>query len=288
MNTFVFWLLFSSCCLAVDIVRMNQAKSVKDIQTRYKVEILQSALHFSKALYGPYQIITQGPATTIDRAILEVKKGTEINTFMAITTAEWEHKTLPIRIPIRRGLLKYRLLAINNDSIETFKNIKTLDALKKLKVGLRRGWATMNIMKAQGFNIVEANNYEGLFHMLSSGRIDYIPRGINEIYHELDTRKEKLPNLIVEQHLALAIPAPFYIFVSPSEPRLRERLKHGLEIMVKNRSLHDIFYKYYGDDIAKANISERNVIAIDNLYLHDKTPFNRKELWFENDKVTLN
>jgi len=178
-------------------------------------------------------------------------------------------------------------LAINKDNSLIFKKIKTVDELKKLRVGLRRGWATMNIMKAQGFNIVEANNYEGLFHMLSSGRIDYIPRGINEIYHELDKRKEKLPNLLVEENIALAIPAPFYIFVSPTEPKLAERLEYGLEIIVKNKVLHDIFYKYYGKDIAKSNLSKRNTFVIDNPYLPDKTPLKRKELWFENDEVTF-
>jgi len=283
ISLLLFVLFFSSYSLAVDIVRMNQAKSLLDIKTRYKTEILELALRSSESVYGPYKIVTKGPATTINRAILEVSKGTTINAFMAITTAEWEKKTLAIRIPLRRGLLKYRLLAVNKNNLAAFATINSLDDLKKLKVGLRRGWATTSIMKAHGFNVIEATTYKGVFQMLASGRVDYIPRGVNEVYHELETLKHELPNLAIEGRLALAIPAPYYLFISPSEPRLAQRLTYGLEAMVKNNSLGDVFYQYYADDIEKARLSERQVMAIENPYLPDETPLERLNLWFEHD-----
>jgi len=262
---------------------MNQAKSLLDTKTLYKSEVLELALRSSENIYGPYKIVTKGPATTISRAIVEVNKGTTINTFMAITTAEWEKETLAIRIPLRRGLLKYRLLAVNKNNLAAFANINTVDDLKKLKVGLRRGWATTSIMKAHGFNVVEATTYKGVFQMLASGRVDYIPRGVNEIYHELETLKHELPSLTIEGKLALAIPAPYYLFISPSEQRLAQRLTYGLEEMVKNNSLRDVFYKYYADDIEKAQLFERKVIPIENSFLPDETPLERLNLWFEHD-----
>lgn len=279
----VILLIISQPSLGLDTVRVNKGKSRSDLQTRYKMDIVNRALSITEPIYGPYEILTQGPATSINRAILEVKSGKTINTFFAITTPKWEENTLPIRIPIRRGILNFRLLAINSEKLSLFNDIRTLDELKKLKVGLRSGWATTRILKEQGFNVVEANTYMGLFYMLSSGRVDYIPRGMNEVYGELERLNVELPNLMIEPSIALHIPAPFYIFVSPNEKRLAERLTMGLEKMVENRELHDIFDRYYAENLKKTAIEKRHLLYIKNSHLPVKTPLGRKELWFEHD-----
>ncbi|WP_440875739.1 substrate-binding periplasmic protein [Thalassotalea sp. PLHSN55] len=280
----VFLMLFNTTyALAIDIVRVNKGKSRSSIQTQYKMEILHSALRLTEATYGAYDIVTQGPATSIDRAILEVNSGQTINTFFAITTNKWEHYTTAIRIPIRRGILNYRLLFTTEEKLKHFENIKTLDQLKQLKIGLRSGWATTHLLKEQGFKVVEANTYDGLFYMLSSGRVDYIPRGINEIYTELARHQSELTNLVIEPTIALHIPAPFYIFVSPNEKRLAQRLTTGLEMMVNNQQLQQIFNRYYAKHVANAKLNTRQLFNINNPNLPTKTPLKRKELWFEYD-----
>lgn len=277
-------LSLSNLSWATDIIRVNKGHARSDLQTQYKMDVVTTALELTKKIYGPYKILTQGPATTVDRAILEIKSGKTINTFFAVTTNKWEENTLPIRVPIRRGILNYRLLAIHKDKADLFKDIKTVEELKKLKVGVRSGWATTKILKKQGFNVVEANSYSGLFYMLSSGRVDYIPRGLNEIYGELERLNEELPGLTVEPNLALHIAAPFYIFISPEDERLAERLNMGLELMVENKQLNKIFDQYYKTNILKAGLKKRYILGIENEDLPEKTPLNRKEFWFENDK----
>jgi ABC-type amino acid transport substrate-binding protein len=273
----------SSCIFAIDIIRINKGQIRGDEKHRYKIEIIETAMNLTAPEFGPYKIITQGPSTSIQRAILEIKSGKTINTYFAVTTNEWEQNTNAIKIPIRRGILNFRLLMINKEKLSLFEKITTIKELKKLKVGLRSGWATTRQLKNQGFNVVETSSYNGLFNMLSSGRIDYIPRGINEIYQELELFKDKLPNLMVEPKISLRTPTPFYIFVSPNQTRLAERLEVGLEMMVKNKDLLKIFINRYSQFLEKADLHKRLLINIKNKELPSGTPLKRKELWFEYD-----
>lgn len=266
--------------LAKDVVRINKGQ---DSHTQYKMIILQTALAVTEKKYGDYEVIINGPPTTIKRAIMEIKSGNTINAFMAVTTPAWEKNTLVIRIPVRRGILNYRLLSVHKNNLDKFANVHTLDDLKKLQGGVRIGWATTAVLKSHAFKLFEANTLRGLYHMLENNRVDYIPRGANEIYNELLLRKNSHPNLVVEPSLALYIPAPYYIFISPKEAKLAQRIEEGLELMIADGSLERIFYQHYADNIKRANLANRRIITIGNPFLPVETPLARKELWFEND-----
>lgn len=162
--------------LGKDVVRINKGQ---DSHTHYKMEVLEEALTATQEKYGDFEIVINGPHTTIKRAIMEIKSGTSINTFMAVTTPEWEKNTIAIRIPVRRGILNYRLLSVHKNNIDKFSNVQTIDDLKSLLGGVKIGWATTAILKTQNFNLFEANSLKGLYHMLENNRIDYIPRGAN-------------------------------------------------------------------------------------------------------------
>lgn len=283
MRCLLAFFLISFNAQALDVVRINKNDARGEVQARYKVDVVKQALQLTEKSYGPYKIITQGPPTTIERAILEVKSGKTINTFFAVSTNKWEEFTLPIRIPIRRGILNYRLLVTSKNKVDTFKTLKSLDELKALKVGVKAGWATTTLLKENGFNVVEANSYEGLFYMLSSGRVDYIPRGINEVYDELERLSAELPDLVVAPNIALYTPTPFYIFLSPHEKILAERLTIGLELMIKNKMLKQIFDRHYAQNIHQSDLANRIIFKIPNSNLPVQTPLERHELWFEYD-----
>ena len=276
-------LSFPLTSFAIDIVKINKGRTSIDERTQYKMDILQKALEITQNKYGAFDIQIHGPHTAIKRAMMEVHSGKTINTFMAITTPEWEEKTIPIRIPVRRGILNYRLLSINVAHKDKFLQVNNINDLKKIKAGVREGWATSEVLEQQLFNVFKADTLDGLYYMLLSDRIHYIPRGPNEIYSELASRKKSHPNLIIEPNLALYIPAPYYIFISPKEPKLAKRIEDGLEMMIENGDLKEIFYRYYKERIEQAKLLKRKIIRIGNPLLPINTPLARKELWFEND-----
>jgi hypothetical protein len=265
-----------------DIVRMNTGNQSNDLRVLYKMKVLETALDRTTEEFGLYEIKINEIPTTAKRALREVYLGKTINLFIGVTTREWEQKNLPIRIPIRRGILSYRLLATNKNNLANFSQVNDIEALKKLSVGLRVGWATTDVFKKQNFKHYELESLDGLYHMLNRNAVDYMPRGINEIYDEIAVRQ---PNdIAIEPHLALYLPAPTYVIVSPHEKRLAKRIEKGLETMISDGSLKALFYQFYADDIKKAKIFNRNVIRIDNPDQPEHIPFNRAELWFLNDK----
>lgn len=277
-------LLSISSCFSMDLVRWNHGNIDTDKRRDYKVEVITQALEKTIPLYGAYRLTEANQTLVPQRALQQVQEGQSINIFMAVTSPEWESKTIPIRIPIRRGILNYRLLAINKTSLHEFEKVKTNESLKNHKVGLGRGWATVSLMTSHGHSVVQKTTLNGLYEALSHYQIDYIPRGINEVFDEMVMYGAANRDLIIEPNVAIRTLAPYYIFVSPKEERLAERLRVGLEMMVADKSLKALFDEFYADKIANAGLSARRIIRIDNPNISAETPIARKELWFEYDE----
>ena len=65
-----------------------------------------------------------------------------------------------------------------------------------------------------GFKVKKGSDYNGLFRMLDSHRFNFLPRSVNEVFDELDQRKDVLKNVVIAPNIALYISGPSYIFVS--------------------------------------------------------------------------
>lgn len=264
-----------------DVVRIASSKSKIDIRTKYTNDILEKALSLSVEKYGAYRIDKRPISMTNDVTFYELHHGSIINVAMSGATPDKDHLAIPIRIPIRRGILNYRLLVINKEKQDEFKKINSVEQLKEFSAGIHAKAVTSEIMNVMGFPIIEGASYDGMFKQLSKGLFDYIPRGIHEAYDELLIRENEIDNLIIEPHLAIYMPMPYYIYVSPAFPRLAERLTFGLEKMIEKGLIKSTFDQYYAEDIKRAKLSERTIIVIGNPFLSPKTPFNRKELWMD-------
>lgn len=277
-------LLLSANAFAIEpqfIVKLNSGHSANDQRHLYNWEVLGAALDASKARFGPYQIKVTGDAIPNHQRLKFLKEGKHLNVAMSLTNLQWEQEAIPIRIPIRRGIFSYRLLMVNQNVLEKFKSIRTLEQLKSLKVGVRKSWTTRLILKHLDFNTVDAYSYNSLFAMLDKGRFDYVPRGINEIYVELDVQRQGLKNIDIEPNLALYIPSPYYVFVSPLYPKLAERLEFGLLEIVDSGKLAEIFDKSYGQFIQQAELHKRHIINIGNPLMPENTPFDNKKFWHD-------
>lgn len=278
------FLLLNLCCFdvyAVDVIKANIGESTLDTRITFKREILQAALDHTKEEYGEYDIEVHNYYMNAKRGFIELVNGSTINVYFAITQPLWEEKAIAIRIPVRRGLVSYRLLIINSATAEEFAQINTVDELRKKRAGLNDGWTTYQIMEKQKFDIVNVADYDGMFNMLSVKRFDYLLRGVNEIFDEVDQRLMYNPELMIEPHLAVYLPSVTYVFVSKREPRIARRLQRGLEIMSTNGDLERIFDKFYGPSLKKAELDKRTIITIDNPDLPKSVPIEKKHLWFD-------
>ncbi|MDN3639644.1 hypothetical protein QWY82_12640 [Simiduia curdlanivorans] len=265
----------------LDVITLPTPQSSLDTRGEYKNEVLYHALQLTVPEYGPYKVNLNGPSMNRKRALLEIQEGRLINVYFAPDDPLWRELTLPILIPIRRGILNYRLLLIHKDNIELFANINTLDELKALKMGAQYDWSTKSYLENYQFTTVTGASYEGLFVMLENKRFDFMLRGVHEIFNEVKEREATMPHLTIEPHLVLYIPTPTYTYVSPRYPRIAKRLQKGLEMMVNNGDLKSIFDRHFSDEIRQAELRGRRILFLEEE--HKKQMLRAPKVWFNHE-----
>ena len=271
--------LFSPVSSAIDILKLPAPQSGFDKKRAHKQEVIIRALDITTPKYGAYEIQLSNKSIVKGRALKMMEDGDFINFYIGIANQEWNQKAIPIKIPLRFGVNSYRLLLVNKHDLPKFNKVHTLEDLKKLRVGLGRDWTITEVFRVNGFRTVESSNFEGTFLMLPHHRFDYIPRGINEIFDELQQRKEILNDVVVEPRLALEIKLSTYAYVSPKYPRLAKRIEAGLRLMLANGELRQLFDKYYLEDIKHADMHNRRVIKINNPLFVDKELLDDPKYW---------
>lgn len=246
------------------------------------IEILRTALEKSSALYGPYTLRPSAEEMNESRYFIEVISGKNVNVVWGATSIERETHAIPIKIPLAKGLLGYRIGLIHSDLQSRFSQVKTSKELSNFIFGLGIGWGEVPIYRAAGFQVVESN-YGNLFKMLNAGRIDYLSRGINEIWGEFEFYSQDNPNISIENTLLLHSIFPYYFFVTPKDKKLAERIEFGMRQMLKDGSYDAIFLKYNKEAINRAQLDKRRIIEIINPNLPPDTPKD-PELWYSPQK----
>lgn len=255
---FIIFISYSS--FATTIIRLVKPDKEEILRHQHPNQVLKLALDKTISKYGDYRI-EYTVKMTRNRALRAINNQV-INVYDAPTRQEWEENALPIYFPISKGLLSYRLLLVNKNSLQLFSKVNTVGDLKKLRAGLGSQWSTTRILKAKDFNIIIGNRYENLFSMLEADRFDYFLRGVNEIFGEYETFKKTSPSIVIEKEIVAYIFLPIYFFVSPKQPKLAKRIKEGLELALKDGSFNKLFYKNYGQDLKKAKIKARRMLQI--------------------------
>ncbi|MBV8467539.1 MAG: amino acid ABC transporter substrate-binding protein, partial [Burkholderiales bacterium] len=207
-------------------------ESPADVRYNDLVEILHEALEHTAATYGPYKVHPAHSVMNEARELQTLEAGEEINIAWSSTSDEKEQHLLPIRIPLRKGLLGYRIALISKDEQALLDKVHDADDLRKFTIGQGIGWGDVALYNRNGFKVLTAN-YENLFRMAEVRRFDLFPRGIGEVFKEYDEHVKLNPNLVVEQHLLIQYPWPYYFFFNRKDTALAERVETGLRAMMK-------------------------------------------------------
>jgi len=243
-------------------------------------EILQAALEKTIPEYGPYELKPSARVMTEARYLAELRDGKLVNVAWSSTSNEKEAELLPLRIPLRKGILGYRIALIAKDNQAKIDEVKTLTELRKLSIGQGIGWGDVTLYLHNGINVY-TSNYDLLFKMVSAGRFDLFPRGISEIFSEFNIYSKDNPNLAIEKNLLIYYPWPYYFFFNKKDAALMKRVDVGIHIMMHDGSFDAIFRKYNNKAIEQANLKGRRVIKIENNLLPKETPLDDTSLWFD-------
>lgn len=269
--------LCSGYAAASTAVIYPRDETPNDPRNEYPVKVLELAL---KKSGGDYQAKASQGVMQQGRAILEIEKAAPEPTVMwTMTSKERETSLLPIRIPIEKGLIGWRLPLVMQAKAEQFKDVKSLDDMKKFSAGQGHDWPDTEILRNNGLTVQGASSYAGLFPMLTGGRFDYFPRSISEIWGEADGHKAE--NIVVDSHVILHYPAAIYFFVSKKNTKLANDLKTGLDKAIADGSFDALFHQYNDTYIKRAKLENRAVIELKNPLLPAETPLDKTEYWLK-------
>jgi len=281
------FVLLSSNGLAVQKVIYPSMENIRETRFQDLFEILEQALDITRPDFGDYELSPTPFPMTESRMLQEVKSGKIIDVIWSSTSPKKEEELRPIRIPLRKGILGYRISFIHKEHQIIFDQVNTVDDLKKFHVGQGIGWGDIDVYKHNNIPVSYAP-YTTLFSLIGPRRFNLFPRGVNEIYKEYAVHGESNPTLTIEDGIVLYYPWPYYFFTSKENEKLAIRLETGLARMIKDGSFEAIFNKYNADAIRKAELGKRRLITLENPFIPAETPLNRSELWFKPALDSLN
>lgn len=259
----------------VDIVRFPRPEFDGDRRFDYPLQLLQLALSKTST---EYRIQTAEFPMNQERQVLEIEAGRTIDVGPIPSSAEREARLLPIRIPVNKGILGWRLGLVRKGDRDLVAGVRTLDDLKGVRLAQGHEWPDTNILRANGIDVITAPKYEVLFKMLEGKRFDFFPRSVMEIWDEQAINADSLE---VEPHLALHYFYDAYFMVNRKNTKLAQDIREGLEKAIADGSFDKLFLQHFGEQLRKARLDKRTVIELRNPLLTPETPSNRPELWYD-------
>ena len=276
---FIFLGLPAANGYAVEIIKHNGLNESLDGHKYYFASVLQLAIDKSMSQFGPAkrQVVNlpmeqQRQFKSLDDNILDV--------MWAMTSIKIEKDALPVRIPLLKGLLGYRVFVVRKSQQQIFSAITELSQLKKLTAVQGYGWSDVQILRDNGFKVEESSWYNTIYKSLNSGFYDYYPRSVLEVWSEFE--QNKYDNLAIDTQHLLIYPAAIYFFVNKNNEKLAQRLEFGLLQALADGSFESLFNRYpqHVDAINKLQTNRRLIHHIDNPTLPIATPLGDERLWF--------
>lgn len=244
--------------------------------TQYFLELAELALS-KHGVEVEFQAVVV-PSITGTRNMRNLERGLYSLNWMH-TNIQREKQLRPIRIPLFKGLIGWRLAMVNRKHVSLFKNVTSLSQLQKYSAGQGHDWPDSKIFRHNELTLYESIGRKSLVPMLKAGRFDYFPRALPEIWKELEALDD--PELAVEQHLVLRYPSAYYFFTATENELLAQQIESGLNIAIDDGSFDRVFFKHYGPVLIQASIDQRQIIELQNPYLPEQTATDDKRLWLD-------
>jgi hypothetical protein len=259
---------------ALDDIYIQPPRSVEDSTHNYYLDLL------NKVLPTDTRIITTQRSMAQKRSMQELNSGDLTLAWSGAISAR-EAVFLPIRVPLFAGLLGTRVPVIRKDALVQFEQVKTADDLKALIACQGDQWPDSDILEDNGYKVERVNKFELMYRMLRAGRCDYFPRGITEVYTEVNHQEDDL--VMAYDRIILVYKFPMYFFVGKSNTELEQVLTEALysyaasgeliEFMKNHETTRNVFpLSKYKDSL---------IFKLDNPSLPPLTPVNDDKLWLD-------
>lgn len=248
----------------------------------YAWRLLAAALEHTRSRYGDYRLVA---SPLIDErpngvSLLTGEAGLSVSIFTP--HPGYEEKLIPVRIPIDRGVLGYRILLIRADQQPIYEGMTRLEDLRGVRFGALAPWIDVLVMRQAGLTVVAGDSFDGLFKMLAAGRFDAFSRGAGEVQHDFEAHRRDLPGIAIEQSLALHYPMPLYFWFRRDAVGavMAERVEIGLREMMADGSFDQLFHQEFDPLLTPLDLPHRHVVELSNPQLSAAEPLAEVALWY--------
>lgn len=247
------------------VISHRAPETDSDTRPDYEVALLRLALEKTLDEYGPFRLQAV-PRINFIRSIFSIRNNIFPNFFYSLGYEE-SYLQYPemtyVRFPIDLGLLGYRTCFIPKTIESKVAQITSMDELKQLSIGQGRGWVDSEILKRNGFKVVELDQYDTLFKMVAAHRFDLFCRGATEVEEEYQ-RWQHYPNFGYDQHLLIYYPLPLFFYTNSSNTQAIERVTKGLLKAYADGSLQKLWAQKHQQSVNFAQLDKRQVFRLNN------------------------
>lgn len=249
----------------------------RDLRTEYPLALLTLALEKTGVKYSLMpsdRIMLQG------KALRQLRENREVNVVWSMTDSQREKDLLPIRIPLAKGLIGWRVFLINELNEGRFYEGMSKNELLKLVPISGEEWPDTKILQANGFNVFTVPSYGNAAEVLETNKADFFPRSVMEVLNEVNVGQ--LPAEVkLEKNLAIYYPTALYFFVNKGNTTLARLIETGLQMAIEDGSFDALFMSTYEDSLEQLDLPHRTTIVLDNTLLPEQTPLQKGSLWYK-------
>jgi hypothetical protein len=234
----------------------------------YEASVLRLALDKTIDEYGAYEF-KAAPQINVSRSIQSIKTNAFPNYFASLGYNE-DYNSIPeidyVRFPIDLGVLSYRTCFAPTSMLDKIAKVNTFDELRQLSMGLGRNWVDSDIMRQNGFTVMEIEPYSALFKMTAAHRFDLFCRGLNEIKEEYD-RWGSIDGLGYDRHLLIYYPMPMLFYTNANNKEAIARVTKGLKKAYADGSLMALWREKHQANVDFAALKKRKLFQLENPFV---------------------
>ncbi|GLR69648.1 amino acid ABC transporter substrate-binding protein [Agaribacter marinus] len=242
-----------------------------------------SLLHLALEKTGVrYDIRPSSSPMRQEKSLKRLEENLEINLVWSMTDTQRENQLLPIRIPIAKGLIGWRMFLVHKEDPFLDTPISTLDDLLKYKPVQGIAWPDTKILQANGFNVITARDYNEAKALVSGRVADFFPRSVIEISSELAA--DEFKTLVIKPKLAIEYPSAMYFFVNKRNKTLAKLIETGLNRAIEDGSFDELFYSHFQQLLEELNFEGITYFELSNPLLPMSAQTHKPALWYRPKK----
>lgn len=267
----------SSLYSAVWQVSYPKAEFEGDSRTEYPLRLLELGLSKTGVRYS---LNPSKDYMRQNKAIRKLKENIGIDVIWSMTDTQREAEMLPIRIPLAKGLIGWRMFLTRQESEFYKSEINSLDSLRAFSPVQGIDWPDTKILQASGFNVVTSQSMLQGYDTLLKRNADAYPRSVIEIKNELQQFPEHT-SLMVKPGIVIRYPTAMYFFVNKRNKTLANLIETGLKRAIADGSFDALFMQYHSEIIDELKLDEALVFNIANPLLPEMTPIAEPGYWYQ-------